>query len=567
MTATELHDSPPMSHDDLSTAIAGDRQAGLAWFALLVVLVVFGLICRLQLSIPLNRDEGEFAYGGQLLRSGGLPYVDLYAMKLPGMYLALAAIQSLGGEAVETLHAGAAIVNAATACVVFLIARRMLGSWHGVAAAVAFLLWVLNPRAEPFAVQAEVFVIFFATLGWWLMMLALERSDRPALVAALVLSSGLAFGLGTLMKQHGLILMLGAGAYGLWWLWLGEGRRHDALFPKWTLKWALLATAWVVAAALPWIAAASTYVYLGQFDKFWYWTVTTSQLYGNAQTLAQGFTNLAGESYRQFIGAPCLWCLAGVGATATVWSAAVRRQAAPIVCLAVFSFLAMAPKLLFRNHYFLLAGPAAAVLVACGLRGLGELISRLVARPAWQGRFSAAIGATLLGWTAFQEVHMYYTYPPPLLSRTLYGYGMFSETVEIAEFLRAHTNADDRVAVMGSEPQIFYLSGRRSATPHIYTYPLMEPNDFAISLQKEMIADIQRTRPNYFVWINSPYSWLMQQGSDQEIIRWFNTYRKSQLEEVVVYVLVDPFQIERRAAGDPAPRGNFWMAVYQRKAL
>lgn len=566
MTATELHDNARGSFNDLSTASAGDRRAPLAWFALLVVLVAFGLICRPQLSIPLNRDEGEFAYGGQLLRTGGLPYVDLYAMKLPGMYLALAAIQALGGEAVETLHAGAAIVNAATACILFLIVRRMLGPGEAVAAAVAFLLWVLNPRAEPFAIQAEVFVIFFATLGWWLLLLALEHSARFAITAALVLMSGLAFGLGTLMKQHGLILMLGAGAYAVWWLWLGEGRR-DASHPWWTLRWALLGTVWIVAAALPWVTAAGTYAYLGQFDKFWFWTVTTSQLYGNAQTLEQGLSNLTGESQKQFIGAPCLWCSAGIGATAIAWSASVRRHAALIAFLAVFSVLAMAPKLLFRNHYFLLAGPAAAVLVACGLRGLGERLSALVSRPAWQGWISAAIGAVLLGWTAFQDAHMYYTYPPALLSRTLYGFGMLTETVEIAEFLRAHTDAEDRIAVMGSEPQIFYLSGRRSASPHIYTYPLMEPNDFAIGLQKEMISDLQRTRPKYFVWVNSPYSWLMQQGSDQEIIRWFDKYRKSQLEEVVVYVLVDPYQVERREANDPAPRGLHWMAVYQRKAL
>ena len=57
----------------------------------------------------------------------------------------------------------------------------------------------------------------------------------------------------------------------------------------------------------------------------------------------------------------------------------------------------------------------------------------------------------------------------------------------VAGYLRDHTNVGDRIAVLRSEPQIYFYSKRHSATGYIYTYGLMEPQSYARQMQEEMI--------------------------------------------------------------------------------
>jgi len=106
------------------------------------------------------------------------------------------------------------------------------------------------------------------------------------------------------------------------------------------------------------------------------------------------------------------------------------------------------------------------------------------------------------------------------VSRTIYGANPFPESVRIAEYLRDHTEADDTIAVLGSEPQIYFYSKRHSATGYIYTYELMEPQSYARQMQEEMIQQIESARPKYLIWIGVPASWLQQATSEDLILAW-----------------------------------------------
>ena len=56
-----------------------------------VVLATAAIRLRL-LDVPLDRDEGEYAYFGQLLLEGVPPYAAAYNLKAPGIYGAYALI-------------------------------------------------------------------------------------------------------------------------------------------------------------------------------------------------------------------------------------------------------------------------------------------------------------------------------------------------------------------------------------------------------------------------------------------------------------------------------------------
>jgi len=61
------------------------------WIGVAIIVVLFRVIRIRLLQIPLERDEGEFAYMGQLI-SRIPPYSAAYNMKLPAFYAAYALI-------------------------------------------------------------------------------------------------------------------------------------------------------------------------------------------------------------------------------------------------------------------------------------------------------------------------------------------------------------------------------------------------------------------------------------------------------------------------------------------
>src|SRR5215831_16081957 len=102
--------SGPLSHPRFSFLKKIAPYRGWILVGLTILLVV---IVRVRLrEMPLERDEGEYAYAGQLLLQGVPPYKEAYNMKLPGTYLAYALIMALFGQSTSAIHVGLALVNA-----------------------------------------------------------------------------------------------------------------------------------------------------------------------------------------------------------------------------------------------------------------------------------------------------------------------------------------------------------------------------------------------------------------------------------------------------------------------
>jgi hypothetical protein len=62
----------------------------------LVMLATAGVRLRL-LDIPLDRDEGEYGYVGQLLLQAVPPYTQAYNFKMPGIYAVYALMLAVFG--------------------------------------------------------------------------------------------------------------------------------------------------------------------------------------------------------------------------------------------------------------------------------------------------------------------------------------------------------------------------------------------------------------------------------------------------------------------------------------
>lgn len=155
---------------------------------------------------------------------------------------------------------------------------------------------------------------------------------------------------------------------------------------------------------------------------------------------------------------------------------------------------------------------------------------------------------------------------PQQIARALYGRNPFPESVEIARYIRERTSREDRIAVVGSEPQIYFYADRQAATGYIYTYALMEPHPYAASMQRQMIGEIETANPRFVVFVKVWTSWQVAPESDQTVFRWFEDYRK-RFDRVGVVDIVSSQRTTYLWGSEAAtytPRSDLWLAVFER---
>jgi hypothetical protein len=187
------------------------------------------------------------------------------------------------------------------------------------------------------------------------------------------------------------------------------------------------------------------------------------------------------------------------------------------------SFLAITPGFYFRGHYYILLLPAVALLGGVAVDSLRRMLETRL-RPRVAAGLAVAVVLAAIGSYVIRDREYFFAMNSRDLSRTLYGHNPFIEAVEIGKYIRERTAKDDRIAVLGSEPEIYFYADRKAATGYIYTYALMEPQPYAQTMQKEMIREIESAHARYLVFSWIDYSWMAQKESDQSIIAWANAY-------------------------------------------
>src|SRR4030095_9712329 len=175
----------------------------------------------------------------------------------------------------------------------------------------------------------------------------------------------------------------------------------------------------------------------------------------------------------------------------------------------------------FRQHYFIFILSAICFLVGGTVASASNFCSQL-ARPL---RFlPLAIFGAATTFALFAEWETLLWRPSSDAARMIYGGNPFPEAVRVAQYLREHSNPTDTIAILGSEPEIYFYAHRHSATGYIYTYGLMEPQRFAGRMQHEMMREVEAARPKYLVVVAVAMSWLRWPNSDTAIFDWIDRY-------------------------------------------
>lgn len=489
-------------------------------YAILVLVVVFFGIIRIRLlDFPLERDEGEYAYGGQLILQGIAPYQLCYSMKLPGTAAAYALLMAIFGQTPSGVHLGLLVVNSAAIILMYFLARRIFDPLAGVVASATFGLLSIASSVLGFAGHATQYVVLPA-IGGVLVLLKAVESEK----LRMLFWSGLLFGLAFLMKQPGVFFILFAVFYLAFCEW-----RSGLQWPRTMLRLGAL----LLGASLPFALTCLILLRAGVFRRFWFWTFSYAQQYGTIVTLPHGL-QIFWESSTHVIGpAALIWLVAATGPIALLWSPKARSQTVLLMGLLAFSFAAICPGLYFRQHYFVLLLPAIALFCAAAVS-----ISTAALRDSMKNRSWALIPAVLfvivLGVTTAHDGKFFFQTDPVVACRSIYGRNPFPEALKIGEFIASRSSEWDQIAVIGSEPEIYFFSHRRSVTGYIYMYPLMESQPFTSDMQREMAAQIEKANPRFVVFVDVPLSWLKGPESDLTILSWSEKYvQRYQLVGVV----------------------------------
>ena len=507
----------------------------LPWVILGLVMICVWVARIRLLQIPLERDEGEYAFAGQLLLQGIPPYKEAFNFKFPGVYGAYALIMALLGQTIAGIHVGLLLLNAGTVVLVYLLGRRVFSRTAGIAAAAAYALLSVGIGVLGTQTHATHLVVAAAIGGTLLLLRAVERESPVELFA-----SGLLYGIAILMKQHGVFFAF-FGALVLF----AYRRRRMAVFAR---DLAILVIGTVVPVGLTALALWRA----GVWDKFWFWTITYSREYVMETSFSTGMA-LFSETFPKVVGANVLlWLFAAVGLVA------VRSRFA--AALLVISFAAVCPGLYFREHYFVLMLPALALLAGATV----DFAARKLENPLAAWLFYGAI----LGVCVLLQSDYLFVSSPLAVCRRMYSYNPFPEVIPISNYIRDHSGKDDRIAVVGSEPEVYFYAHRRSATGYIYTYGMMEPQPFAMTMQNDMIHDIETVRPKFIVYANVPWSWLRGPNSNLHILDWWREYSEKNYRMVGVADMTSAEQADYHW-NEPfyRPRSSVYLAVFQRKDL
>jgi hypothetical protein len=540
----------------------------------IVAAIVAVVVARIRLlSVPLERDEGEYAYVGQLMLQGIAPYAVAANMKLPGTYAAYALIMAVFGQTPTGIHIGLLLVNVGCIVLVYLIAGKVIDadspSRHlsrvGLAAAGTYAALSVGMGVLGVWAHATHFVVLPA-LGATLLITKWSQGRQPGLLVG----SGILYGVAFLMKQPGLLFCLFGFFVVLLKHWsVTESapaiRRRVVVFLR---RLASDLALFTTSVALPFVVTCLLLWRAGVFDSFWFWVVSYGHYYVSMVGISRGVLRFLFNLPLVTKGVWLIWLLAAGGMVLSI----VERRASRTFLLAfpVISFAAVCPGLYFRRHYFVLMLPAVAFLVAS-----------LVSRPLFEGKWSAAgviswlvptgnlwlVGAAISVAIVGQKEYLFESGPADIVHQAYSRGNPFVEAIEIASYIESHSPRNSRIAILGSEPEILFYAHRRSVTAYIYLYAMAEKQPLAARMQNEFIRDIEGSAPDYAVMVNSENSWPIQANAPAHLFDWWKAYEGVNYEAVGLADMLPSATAYYwdAAAKQTTPRSQFYVTVLKRK--
>jgi hypothetical protein len=468
--------------------------------ALFLILLSIPFFFWPALAVPLERDEGEYAWAADVFERGGLPYRDTFMQKPPGIFLIYRAIFLAVGTTAIAIHRVLVANYMAVAYLLYRLGWSVTGRREGgLWAALLFALSLIDPLYETGAAGTEAFMIL-PLVGAMACLWAIATHGGNMRVAA----AGLLFGLAIFFKQvavfHGIHL-------GISLLILGKGWKQR-------FRWVLLFSFF---ALLPYGVCAIWYAARGALDPFLDCLLFHNLEYISGGLEEHGLSRLVRE-IRQF--GPfdlVLWAGAAASLGVTLW----RRQWWLGWFLGGWLLTALAGIAsggYYRGHYFIQALPIVCLTAAVGLTALH--------------RFAQALPLVALALLALWAWPRPWAFgkAPDRQSIERYQVRRFINAVAVGDWLRSAGSGS--LFVMGSEPEIYHYSGLQGVSPYVIANPLFGGFPSSHRRQLEVLEALRKNMPTYIVMAWPEKTMPTFAGSDRFLIQEVRTLLKEHYRPV-----------------------------------
>ncbi|MHC4067243.1 MAG: glycosyltransferase family 39 protein, partial [Planctomycetota bacterium] len=125
---------------------------------MLIGLFVLALRAPLM-DLPLERDEGDYAYIAWRLAHGEVPYLDWFDQKPPGVYVTYRAALGLPGDSIVAIRFVAALFAAISSTALFFVVRPLLGAAAATLAAILLGFLSADPMIQGPIANTDLFVL------------------------------------------------------------------------------------------------------------------------------------------------------------------------------------------------------------------------------------------------------------------------------------------------------------------------------------------------------------------------------------------------------------------------
>ena len=468
------------------------------------------------LDVPLDRDEGLFGWIGQSILRGELPYRDVFDHKPPVVFYLYALALVFVPPTAAGVHGFLLVWNAATLLAVAGLARCLAGTRAALAAALAYALISAAPAAQGYTASTEMLLLLPMAAGVWLAVASRGAQGRRRL--ALLLGSGALAALACWIKQSAAIALLPVPAL------LVLRRQSDG--------WGaglLDLTRWLGGGVGLSLLVIVPFLVAGVGSEFWYWSFTHSALYAEwswqVASASEWFERVA-VRFGPFLrdGGAAL----GLGTIGCIAALRTRRLEASFALAFVVASCASAVQSAFIfPHYLAQLFPAVALAAGVGLDHLAR------GRSHW---VPVALAAVLVAFPLAMRPGQWIVPDPVRVSVDTSGYQAFEASPLVAEYLQGATSPEERVLIVGSEPQIAFLAERRMSNPYGMIYPLTGPYPRQQEFQRRVLDDVERDPPSHLVFTRVRTSLLMGPHTDREFFTRIEALARSRYRVVALLV-------------------------------
>lgn len=424
----------------------------------LAYLLVFAVLIRMPFfDVPMITDEGGYAYVAHFWTDQYQLYRDIPFDRPQGIFLVYELIFSFIGTDVESLRMGAAIYNAGTVLVLFLLSRQVFDTRTAGISALLFSVVSTSPSIEGFTANAELFAslpLTFAALLTW------QKHWGWA-----GFFSGLAF----LLKPIGL-----SGLF---------------LVLAWSMvmraSWQSRAKAGLAFSVGPLIML--THGYFHGWNYFWHSVVErklATDTVVSRDMLAQSI-NLLESIIRT---APAWLMLVAFATIAyTHWRPRIKTFA---WLWLISSLLGMAVGGHWSRHYYVQLIPALSFMAGPGVSDLLRSSRRLFSHK------TLVVAVIVFG---IVDLPLWFG-TPEVVSEIMYDRPGYVLNDEIAAYVNEYTTEDDTIYVAFYQAEIYYLAKRRNAVPQLYGYELAASQ----TVYQQIVDSIRQREPAMIVWVQPP---------------------------------------------------------------